>query len=201
MSRYLIDRIAALPNVTVHTRTQIESLDGDGRTLAAVHCKTPDGPLTLDVRHLFLFTGADPNTAWLRDCNVNTDAQGIRADGAGCPWRPRDGSTSLETSVPGVFAIGDVRSASTKRVAAAVGEGAAVVCADSRPAGRAAGTGVQGRRVGTGRGGVTGWNVGRAANAKREFNPAVRRTARRRRAAVQPHDGLHDRQVPGRSIP
>jgi thioredoxin reductase (NADPH) len=127
MSKYLIDRIAALPNVRVHARTEIESLAGDGRTLAAVHCKTPDGPLTLDVRHLFLFTGANPNTAWLRNCNVNTDGKGFVLTGAAAHGGHADGSSSLQTSVPGVFAIGDVRSASTKRVAAAVGEGAAVV--------------------------------------------------------------------------
>jgi len=127
MSRYLIDRIASLPNVTVHTRTQIESLEGDGRTLASVHCKTPDGPLTLDARHLFLFTGADPNTAWLTGCNVSTDGKGFVLTGPEAHGGHTDGSTALETSVPGVFAIGDVRSASTKRVAAAVGEGAAVV--------------------------------------------------------------------------
>jgi len=84
-------------------------------------------PLTLDVRHLFLFTGANPNTAWLRDCNVNTDGKGFVLTGPAAHGGHADGSTSLETSVPGVFAIGDVRSASTKRVAAAVGEGAAVV--------------------------------------------------------------------------
>ena len=127
MSKYLIDRIAALSNVTLHTRTQIESLEGDGRTLAAVHCKTPDGPLTLEARHLFLFTGADPNTGWLSDCNVNTDAKGFVLTGPAAHGGHAECSTSLETSVPGVFAIGDVRSASTKRVAAAVGEGAAVV--------------------------------------------------------------------------
>jgi thioredoxin reductase (NADPH) len=127
MSKYLIDRIAALPNVIVHTRTQIESLEGDGRTLAAVHCTTPDGPLKLDVRHLFMFTGADPNTSWLRDCNVSTDGKGFVLTGPDAHGGQMDGATALETSVPGVFAIGDVRSASTKRVAAAVGEGAAVV--------------------------------------------------------------------------
>jgi thioredoxin reductase (NADPH) len=95
--------------------------------LSAVHCKTPEGPLTLDVRHLFLFTGADPNTGWLRGCNVATDSKGFVLTGTDAHGRQMDGSTSLETSVPGVFAIGDVRSASTKRVAAAVGEGAAVV--------------------------------------------------------------------------
>jgi thioredoxin reductase (NADPH) len=127
MSKYLIDRIASLSNVTLHTRTEIESLEGDGRMLAVVNCKTPDGPLKLDVRHLFLFTGADPNTAWLTGCNVATDSKGFVLTGPDAHDGRMDVTTALETSVPGVFAIGDVRSASTKRVAAAVGEGAAVV--------------------------------------------------------------------------
>jgi thioredoxin reductase (NADPH) len=67
---------------------------------------------------LFLFIGADPNTDWLKDC-VDTDDKGFIVTGGG--------ARSLETSLPGVFAIGDVRAGSTKRVAAAVGEGAAVV--------------------------------------------------------------------------
>ncbi len=127
MSKYLVDRISALPNVTLHTRTQIESLDGDGRTLSSLQCKTPDGPITLDVRHLFLFTGAEPNTAWLTGCNVSTDGKGFVLTGPAANGCRGEGAPTLETSVPGVFAIGDVRSASTKRVAAAVGEGAAVV--------------------------------------------------------------------------
>ena len=81
----------------------------------------------LEARHLFLFTGADPNTAWLTGCNVRTDSKGFVLTGPEANEGYTDGATALETSVPGVFAIGDVRSASTKRVAAAVGEGAAVV--------------------------------------------------------------------------
>jgi thioredoxin reductase (NADPH) len=127
MSRYLIDRIAGLRNVTVHTGTQIESLESDGRALCAVHCVSPEGPLVLGLRHLFLFTGANPNTGWLRGCNVKTDSKGFVLTGPAAHEGRMDGATALETSVPGVFAIGDVRSASTKRVAAAVGEGAAVV--------------------------------------------------------------------------
>ncbi|TCK38366.1 thioredoxin reductase (NADPH) [Paraburkholderia sp. BL8N3] len=126
MSRYLIDRLASLPNVTLHARTAIASLDGDDRGLTTVNCETPDGPLRLDVRHLFLFTGAEPNTAWLANCNVNVDSKGFVLTGAAAREGHED-ALPLETSVPGVFAIGDVRAASTKRVAAAVGEGAAVV--------------------------------------------------------------------------
>jgi len=127
MSRYLIDRIASLPNVTVHARTAIESLDTDGRDLTAVHCRSGQGALALPVRHLFLFTGANPNTEWLRDCNVATDSKGFVLTGAAANDECKKGAPTLETSVAGVFAIGDVRAASTKRVAAAVGEGAAVV--------------------------------------------------------------------------
>jgi thioredoxin reductase (NADPH) len=127
MSKYLVDRIASLKNVTLHTRTEIESLDGDGRTLSSLNCKTPDGPVKIDVRHLFLFTGANPNTSWLEGCNVSTDGKGFVLTGPAANGCRGDGAPTLETSVPGVFAIGDVRSASTKRVAAAVGEGAAVV--------------------------------------------------------------------------
>jgi thioredoxin reductase (NADPH) len=127
MSRYLIDRIASLSNVTVHRKTEIESLDCDGRSLCGVRCRTPKGPFQIETRNLFLFTGADPNTAWLEDCNVNVDSKGFVLTGPAAHDGQMDGAPSLETSVPGVFAIGDVRSASTKRVAAAVGEGAAVV--------------------------------------------------------------------------
>ncbi|VXC79177.1 Cyclic nucleotide-regulated FAD-dependent pyridine nucleotide-disulfide oxidoreductase [Burkholderia sp. 8Y] len=127
MSHYLVERIGSLPNVTVHTHTQIVSLEGDDRVLTAVNCKTPDGPKRLESRHLFLFTGADPNTDWLRDCSVNTDAKGFVLTGPEAHDGRTQGVMGLETSVPGVFAIGDVRSSSTKRVAAAVGEGAAVV--------------------------------------------------------------------------
>jgi thioredoxin reductase (NADPH) len=127
MSRYLIDRIAALPNVTLHRRTAIESMEGEGGALSTLNCTTPEGPLTLHVRHLFLFTGANPNTSWLQGCSVNTDQGGFVLTGNAVAGSTIYRTTTLETSVPGVFAIGDVRSASTKRVAAAVGEGAAVV--------------------------------------------------------------------------
>jgi thioredoxin reductase (NADPH) len=86
-----------------------------------------EGAVSFPVRHLFLFTGADPNTSWLSGCNVRVDDKGFVLTGPEAHVGQAPGAPGLETSVPGVFAIGDVRSASTKRVAAAVGEGAAVV--------------------------------------------------------------------------
>lgn len=81
----------------------------------------------MDVRHLFLFIGADPNASWLRTCNVEVDDKGFVRTGGGELGCASAVPYPLQTSVPGVFAIGDVRAGSTKRVAAAVGEGAAVV--------------------------------------------------------------------------
>jgi thioredoxin reductase (NADPH) len=136
MSRYLIDRIRALPNVELHLNTEITALEGDASgELAGAQLRDRDtGKVwTAPLRHLFLFIGADPNTAWLETCPVARDDKGFVRTGepaAGGPW-PAFGRAPLplETSVPGVFAIGDVRAGSTKRVAAAVGEGAQVVAA------------------------------------------------------------------------
>jgi len=138
MSTYLIDRIKATPNIELHTHTEIVALEGndDGLSRVTFRCKDTGEVDSCDVCRLFLFIGADPNTAWLADCGVEVDAQGFIRTGfdaikdqcrakmtlADAPQR-----APLETSVPGVFAIGDVRSGSTKRVAAGVGEGAAVV--------------------------------------------------------------------------
>jgi thioredoxin reductase (NADPH) len=122
MSRYLIERIAALPNVELHTHTEIVAVEGDragGLTAATCHNHETGVELHRPLRHLFLFIGADPNAGWLQGC-VETDAKGFVTTGA-------DPRLPLQTALPGVFAIGDVRAGSTKRVAAAVGEGAAVV--------------------------------------------------------------------------
>jgi thioredoxin reductase (NADPH) len=133
MSRYLIDRIAGLPNVTVHPHTEVERLEGDATGLASVVLKAPiaGGAVRLDVRHLFLFTGAVPNTDWLRKCSVELDAHGFVLTGAavraGEGRAPDASAASLMTSVEGIFAVGDARAGSMKRVATAVGEGAAVV--------------------------------------------------------------------------
>jgi thioredoxin reductase (NADPH) len=121
MSRYLIDRIAALPNVELQVGTEVVSLSGDRLTgLRGVTFRNrADGSERYcPLRHLFLFIGAEPNAAWLAGC-AETDDKGFIVTGRG--------ALSLETSQSGVFAIGDVRAGSTKRVAAAVGEGAAVV--------------------------------------------------------------------------
>ena len=122
MSRYLIDRIAATPNIQVHTETTVAELDGtrDG-LLERVHLRTANPPKEWDVaaRFLFLFIGAEPNTAWV-DRGIALDDRGFIVTG-------QSSHRGLETSSPGVFAIGDVRSGSVKRVAACVGEGAAVV--------------------------------------------------------------------------
>ncbi|TAL99086.1 MAG: FAD-dependent oxidoreductase [Paraburkholderia sp.] len=124
MSRYLIDRIRSLPNVTVYPHAEIGRLEAGESGLASVVLKSPlpDGTDHFDTRHLFLFTGADPNTAWLRTCGVELDAKGFVLTGVGA-----GSGCDLATTVEGVYAIGDARAGSTKRVAAAVGEGAAVV--------------------------------------------------------------------------
>jgi thioredoxin reductase (NADPH) len=120
MSRYLIERISALPNVALRVGTEVIGLDRDATGLrSATFLQLADGAAErLALHHLFLFIGADPNSDWLKGC-VHTDANGFVITGGG--------ALPLETSTTGVFAIGDVRAGSTKRVAAAVGEGAAVV--------------------------------------------------------------------------
>jgi thioredoxin reductase (NADPH) len=123
MSRYLVDRISGLSNVEVLTQTNITGLEGAGGVLEAVRWRGPAGEETRHpLRHLFLFIGADPNTDWLAGSGVALDRKGFVLTG-GDVGRP------LETSMRGVFAIGDVRAGSTKRVAAAVGEGAQAVAA------------------------------------------------------------------------
>jgi thioredoxin reductase (NADPH) len=131
MSSYLIERIEATPNIVLHTHSEIVALEGsgeDGLRQVRVRDNRNETETDYDVRRLFLFIGADPNTGWLDDCGVEVDSKGFILtgyDAPGCALESRQ--ASLETSVPGVFAIGDVRANSTKRVAAAVGEGAAVV--------------------------------------------------------------------------
>jgi thioredoxin reductase (NADPH) len=139
MSSYLIERIAATANITLHTHTSLTALEGGDECLEGVRWQGKDGvEVAKPIRRVFLFVGADPNTDWLADCGVEVDKQGFVLTGTsvmmarcrvtGQMLNP-DGSLHghLETTVPGVFAIGDVRAGSTKRVAAAVGEGAAVV--------------------------------------------------------------------------
>src|SRR6267143_5934735 len=127
MSRYLVDRIAGLPNVEVLTQTEVTELEGSEGRLTAISWRSRKswGSVSRPIRHLFLFIGAEPNTDWLAGSGVALDPKGFVLTGADSAENCRP----LETSLPGVFAIGDVRSGSIKRVAAAVGEGAQVVAA------------------------------------------------------------------------
>jgi thioredoxin reductase (NADPH) len=122
MSAYLRERLAADPRITIHTHSQLERLDGESH-LERVVVTTPSGSTPIDCRALFIMIGAAPNTAWLSGL-VELDGHGFVRTGAevGAP-------SSFATSCPGVFAVGDVRSGSVKRVASSVGEGSVVVSA------------------------------------------------------------------------
>jgi thioredoxin reductase (NADPH) len=140
MSRYLIRRIEESPNITLHTSTQITAFEGKGHLQKVTWRTGPDGkPETRDIRHVFLMTGAVPNTEWLQGC-VALDEKGFVRTGpdlhlagsspqSGAPdrWPLSRPPLHLETTIPGIFAVGDVRCGSAKRVAAAVGEGSVCV--------------------------------------------------------------------------
>ena len=131
MSRYLIDRIAALPNVELHVGEEVVALEGDAQGLAAATFRriADAHQHRCAMRHLFLFIGAEPNAAWTHGC-IATDRHGFVTTGqdfTGDAASRGRAALPLETSRPAIFAIGDVRAGSTKRVAAAVGEGAAAV--------------------------------------------------------------------------
>jgi thioredoxin reductase (NADPH) len=124
MSRYLIDRIAALPNVEIVTRTRLTAVEGDHGVLDAIRWTNDAGVEThRPIRNIFLFIGARPNSDWLAGSGIELDPKGFVLTGSDAGPDRR----ALETSRRGVFAIGDLRSGSIKRVAAAVGEGAQVV--------------------------------------------------------------------------
>jgi thioredoxin reductase (NADPH) len=133
MSRYLVERVEASPHITLRTRSTIVALEGD-ETLRAVHLDGPDGTIVLECTGLFSFIGADPSSDWLNGCAalddrgfVLTDLS-LTPDQLGQDWQTLGRSPlPFETSHPGLFAVGDLRSGSTKRVAAAVGEGSASV--------------------------------------------------------------------------
>jgi len=140
MSRYLIERIEAAPNIELMFNAEVVGLEGtkDG-SLERVRWRSRLSPeeSTFDTRNLFLFVGADPATGWLDGCGVMVDRAGFVVTGArdNVQEKVQDKksqarqATALETSVPGVFAVGDVRSGSVKRVGGAIGEGAQVVAA------------------------------------------------------------------------
>ena len=134
MSQYLIDRIYATSNIEVLTNTEIVALSGSPhRQLEHIRWRNRlSGEETeKPIRHLFLFIGAEPATGWLHGC-VTLDAKGFVQTGASVPQEIGSGNNgaqplSLQSSILGVFAVGDVRSGSVKRVGAAIGEGAEVV--------------------------------------------------------------------------
>jgi thioredoxin reductase (NADPH) len=130
MSRYLIDRISATSNIERHFRTRLTALHGDvteGLKSVSWGTNATDDEREVPIRHVFLFVGADPETAWLQDSSVARDANGFVLTGSSSARNGERLSAALESNVPGVFAVGDVRSDSVKRVGAAIGEGAAVV--------------------------------------------------------------------------
>jgi thioredoxin reductase (NADPH) len=133
MSRYLVERIEADPNITLRAQTTVDALDGD-ETLRAVHLSGPDGEAVVPCGGLFSFIGADPASGWLNGCAAFDDRGFVLTDLSLSPGQLGESWQALgrsplpfETSHPGLFAVGDLRSGSTKRVAAAVGEGSAAV--------------------------------------------------------------------------
>ena len=130
MSRYLIDRIGATSNIELMTETEIIGLDGaSGGGLEKVRWRDRRAGQESEapIRNVFLFVGADPATEWLQGCGVALDKAGFVMTGA--PRSDGGPRSALESSIPGVFAVGDVRSGSVKRVGGAIGEGAQAVAA------------------------------------------------------------------------
>jgi thioredoxin reductase (NADPH) len=133
MSHYLIERIEATPNIELIFNAEVVGLEGGEDTaLRRVRWRSrlaPDDLQALDIRNLFLFVGADPATGWLEGCGVKVDRAGFVLTGVQSGQNGERPVPPLETTVPGVFAVGDVRSGSVKRVGGAIGEGAQVVAA------------------------------------------------------------------------
>jgi thioredoxin reductase (NADPH) len=137
MSRYLIQRLVENPRIELHFRTEIVALEGDNRLEQVKWQDKRTGEISAHpIQHIFLMTGASPRTDWLRGC-VALDAKGfiltgrdlelLDGNGNGQRWPLNRSPQMLETSLPSVFAVGDVRSGNVKRVASAVGEGAIAV--------------------------------------------------------------------------
>lgn len=121
MSSYLVNRIMGLENVEVVPEANIIALEGKHGLLESVRWRHGGAEVTRPIHHLFLFIGAEPNSSWLRNAGVALDSRGFVLTGGAA------GGRTLETSRAGIFAVGDIRSGSAKRVATAVGDGAQVV--------------------------------------------------------------------------
>ena len=135
MSRYLTRRIEGSPNIIVRPHTEIVALEGNNRLESVSWRNNQTGQTEQhNLRHIFVMTGADPNTSWLNGC-ISLDAKGSINTGpdlssenlSTAGWSLKRQPYLLETSLPGVFAAGDVRSGSIKRVASAVGEGSTAI--------------------------------------------------------------------------
>jgi len=130
MSQYLIERLQAISNISIHSNTELTELHGDeDGQLSGVTWRDRVTHVRQkhDIRNVFLFVGAEPETDWLAGCSVRLDHHGFVVTGRASVTHGFRRGGALESSVPGVFAVGDVRAGSTKRVGAAIGEGAAVV--------------------------------------------------------------------------
>jgi thioredoxin reductase (NADPH) len=121
MSSYLVNRVMSLENVEVVPEANVIALEGKHGLLESIRWRQGDAEVTRPIRHLFLFIGAAPNSNWLTNAGVALDSRGFVLTGGAA------GGRTLETSRAGIFAVGDIRSGSAKRVATAVGDGAQVV--------------------------------------------------------------------------
>jgi thioredoxin reductase (NADPH) len=131
MSQYLVSRLEHAPNIRIHTDCTICAVHGGDRLEAATILHARGGQRQVRARGLFVMIGADPGTTWLRN-TIALDANGFVLTGADAAVGAGPVPLPFETSQPGVFAIGDVRSGSVKRVASAVGEGSVAVQAIHR---------------------------------------------------------------------
>ena len=121
MSSYLVNRIMGLENVEVVPEADVIALEGKHGLLESVRWRRGGTEVTRPIHHLFLFIGAEPNSSWLANAGVALDSRGFVLTGDVA------GARTLETTRAGIFAVGDIRSGSAKRVATAVGDGAQVV--------------------------------------------------------------------------
>ncbi|HEY4742565.1 MAG TPA: FAD-dependent oxidoreductase [Candidatus Acidoferrales bacterium] len=133
MSRYLIQRIEENPGIELHFKTEIVGLEGDAQLERVTWKDKATGQVSVhNIRHVFIMAGASPRTEWLKGClaldNRGFILTGRDLNGAAAPtWKLSRSPQMLETSLPGIFAVGDARSGSVKRVASAVGEGSIAV--------------------------------------------------------------------------
>ena len=123
MSQYLIERIKRSPHITLHTDTEISKLEGEAALEFVTRtCRTTGESVSMPVSSVFVMIGAEPNSGWIHG-SVQLDAKGFVLTGSGSGFE----ATPYATSIPGIYAVGDVRAASVKRVASAVGEGSVVI--------------------------------------------------------------------------